>query len=207
MPRKTFRRKKRVMKKRVYRKRRLQNNLHSFKRTFQATAIGITGGVVSYGATSFKLTDLPNYTEFQNLYDMYRIKAVKIRWLFNHNNSEAGSGNPDTLPNFYSVVDYDDDNAPANVAELLQYPRCRIRRLGNPKMSDYFKPRVSSLVYKTALTTGYAMGARNTWLDMSNADIPYFAFKYALDPVGSSSGSVGYLCPVITYYFQCKGTR
>ena len=51
----------------------------AIKRTYQATTVGTdTGTFKAIGAYDFKLSYLPAYTDFTNLFDQYRIVKVKI---------------------------------------------------------------------------------------------------------------------------------
>ena len=65
----------------------------AIKRTYQATTVGTdTGTFKAIGAYDFKLSYLPAYTDFTNLFDQYRIVKVKIEFIPNL----TGNGAPGT---------------------------------------------------------------------------------------------------------------
>lgn len=56
--------------------------IHNFKRTFQLANYDPVGAGVQYRALSFKLSDLPNYTEFTTLFDVYAIRKVVCKFFY-----------------------------------------------------------------------------------------------------------------------------
>ena len=93
--------------------------VHHFRRTFKASNISsTTTGVL--GGYSFSLDQLPNYTEFTNLFDQYRINKIVVKFIPNHNSSDV-SASTQVISNFNSVIDPTDATAPATGAELYEY--------------------------------------------------------------------------------------
>ena len=73
-------------------------------------------------AFNFSLSDLPNYTEFTSLYDMYKINAVKITFIPYQtvSNSVATINNADNTARFFSAIDYNDGTAPITTDNLRE---------------------------------------------------------------------------------------
>lgn len=161
----------------------------------------------------YALSDLPNYTEFTNLFDSYRIMAIKIKFIYTSNVTGQGSAtgpiNPAVvLPICYTVVDHDDSVALTSQTDYEQYESCKVSRLDKP-FTRYFKPCTTMMVYKDAVSTGYGISRRSQWMDCSQPGVPYYGFKMGIDPVQYTTGGtiLGYLTMITKYYIQCTGTR
>lgn len=175
--------KKRVMRSRMPRRRR--QIVHRFTRSqYYSGAINGSTVVDTFGGVYFRLVDVPSATDFTNLFDMYRIDKVQIRFMPRANSAEAGTNQG--LIKLFTAIDYDDITAPTSLAEILQYQTCKVTS-SNRITTLTLKPKFASEVYQSAVSTGY--GARNGWLDCSNTAIQHYGVKWALQqlPAGSQS--------------------
>lgn len=177
------------------------SRIHSFKRVTESTTLN--GGTT--GVLEFRLNELPNNSEFTNLFDRYRIRGVSVRIV---PNISSYDGNPAasavSRANVHTAVDLNDSTAPANVQELMQYDTYKMTT-GDRIHQRYFKPRVSNEIFRTAISTNYAMGSGNQWLDctVNGADLPHFALKWVIDSAG-----VNYTYRVYkTFYLEFQGTK
>jgi len=152
-----------------------------FKRGAELITYNGTGTPVTTGFT-FTLGSLLNVAEFTTLFDMYRINAVMLRFHYRLDPGSAPYGNGASYPRMFSVKDYDDSNAPANVNELREYSNCKMKVL-NPN-----KP----LVYKITPAIKSAVGVNSTpkwkqWLDCQFTNTDHFGFKWIVDNLPSNS--------------------
>lgn len=177
------------------------SRIYSFKRVAEATSLAVG----TSGAIEFRLNELPNNTEFINLFDRYRIVGVSVRIV---PIITAYDGNPSATalarPNVHTAVDLNDSTAPANVQELMQYDTYKMTP-GDRTHQRYLKPRVSQEIFRTAITTNYGMGAASQWLDCTanGADLPHFCLKYFIDSIGHSYSFRVYK----TFFLEFQGTR
>lgn len=184
------------------RRGRADRRFHAFKRVCQASTIQGNGG----GAIEFRLNELPDFSDFTNLFDKYRIKGVQITIVPRVNSYDA---NPNAtlvgMPMVHTAIDYNDSTAPANVQELMQYDTYK-RTQGFSPHTRYFKPRVSNEVFRTLVQTSYAMGSGNQWLDCttSGADLPHFCLKWRID--NCSQDPTSFLV-YKTFYLEFLGTK
>ena len=149
-----------------------------------------TGGNDNFGAMSFKIQQVSNFTELTPIFDRYKIRGIKVQFECRQN-IWYGYGTA-TPPVVTTVIDYDDDNPPTSQVELQERATCRIQQFSASRMiiSRYFKPRVTGLVYKTPLTSGYSV-VTPPYLDVNNPDIPHYGLKWNVSNVNIPSGTEG----------------
>lgn len=207
--RKFSRRTRRRTRMRVPRRRALlSNNVHHFKRTAELTAIvGATAAgtpIDTLGALQFTLSQVPNVSEFSQLYDMFRVNAIKVSFVPAQTGSDI---NPVSsfgyMPDFWTVLDYDDASTPSKT-DMLQYPGLKKTR-GHQTHHRYFKPAVLAELYRSAVSTSYAPKWKQ-WLDFSHTDVPMYGIKYFAH-AASFAGQQPAWRVYATFYFSCKGVR
>lgn len=153
---------------------------------------------------------MPNYSEFTNLYDQYRIDYVECDFIFSNNSSSVNS--PATvLPVIHYAKDYDDTNATAQ-EQLQQYSTYGCWQLGNASNSNgmkriFIKPNVDLQVYN-GVTSGYAR-SKPIFVDTQSASVPHYGLKIALDPINvpGSATLVGYLSIVFKFHMTMAHTK
>lgn len=164
-------------------------------------------GVLGNPIDGYALQKLPNSSEFTNLYDMYKIKGVKVIFEYLHNDSSADGLTNFGLPTLCTVNDYDDGTIPANTGEMMQYQSFRMRRMDKP-IKLYMRPAISCEAYKSALTTGYT-SRWGQWIDIGNPDLPHYGFKWAVLSANASHSdrTIGVVRILFKYYLSFKGVR
>lgn len=211
MVKRSYRRRPRTnRKRRAYRKRkwtsRIKSGVHFFKRRMvSAFNVYDTATPVHY-AWPFSLSSLPNYTEFVNLYESYKISRIKVKFIFSANsNNVSTAATTVCLPNIYAVVDNNDSTALTNITDYLQYRYCKIRRLDSPT-SLYLKPSFDVAAY-SGVFTSYAQ--KTGWVDTDSPSVLHYGIKFAIDPVTYSAGTnvIGRVQAIVTYYLQMKRTH
>lgn len=208
MARRIYRRKRLLTRrKRIYRRRKTMVSkrtlkIHHFKRTLIGTDIP-TATVTSYGAVFFRLNQLPDFTEFQNLYDQFRINKVVWKLVPNVNSAESGAAQK--LPQVHSVCDYNDSTAPTTLDELVQYNNYRMTmgsRIHNRKLTPAFLDNV----YVTSAIQRPGNPNYKQWLSTSNStDVPHHGIKYAIGAIAAAS-AITYT-PYLTFYISCKSVK
>lgn len=156
---------------------------------------------VSYAGIGFRFDDLQSNTEFNSLFDYFRINGVKLCFNFLYDNATLGG----TLeaPQLYIVNDYDDATVPASVGELIQYANCREIQLfnkGRGRYTFFIRPRIMNTTTHTQQPWH-----RRPWVDMAGlSTVRYQGVKIAL--VNRNNASIDMYVKA-KYYFQCKGQR
>lgn len=185
--------KRRYGKKKKYMKvgRGLRSSSYFIKRTttqqFTQTAVvpAHTGSgvnweqqVCSYGAQTlkFNLADLPGYTEFQPLFQRYRIHMIKCEfrpaWMTDPNgeyalNTSTAGNVKFGIPTIHTCIRYDSFAGPANVDEIKQYRSHKSQSFtGSHKRLLY--PRILNTIEQQS-TSYQVMRTRKTWLSTQTA--------------------------------------
>lgn len=159
-----------------------KQNKFFFTRQCNLAAINPTAGTYTVVSFKFQLDDLPNYSEFTNLFDQYKISAVKLKFWPRFTGADVNP--PATaigVSRLWSVIDYDDSATLTNENQAMEYQNCKTH-LSNRPFSLYLKPCVLSEVYRTTLTTGYAP-TRKYRIDVAQPNVPFYGVKTLMEPV------------------------
>lgn len=152
----------------------LRGKPHQFRRTL-TLADALTDVVeVRYGY-KFNLAQLPDFADFVNLYDQYRIDAITFEMIPRSNMFAPGS----TSSQIVTVIDYDDDILPLTVSVLLQYNNAIVHD-STRAIRRRFQPAIAEQVYAGGATAYTATPA--TWLDLAYPAISHYGIKVGLYP-------------------------
>lgn len=161
----------------------------------------ITSGVVdSFKNLTFRLQDVPQYTEFTSLYDQYCIKLVKIELIPRFNSGEVGLS---STPPIWSIIDKD-GSFPTTNAQMLQYQNLKIKTSFGPH-KRVLAPAIATELFETPVGTAYAP-KQNVFIDASYVDVPHYGATIMIP------ANVGVGEPVswdlrTTFYLAMKNVR
>lgn len=152
----------------------------------------------------FRLSYLPNNSEYTALFDAYKIWKVDVQFIPKYNSSDFSSGGTAYgLPTIYITEDRNDVSLPTSVAELQEYNSCIARR---------FDKLVNYTCWPTIV--GREFGAANEIIDSrqkdlfirsTKNDVPHNGLKWALDlPLGLEAF---YMDVVFKYYLMLKDVK
>lgn len=142
------------------------------------------------GGYQFSLNDVPNYTEFTNLYDMYKINGVKLTFIPQQdaNTSLSPVNNAIANARFFSAIDYNDANPPASVDELREYKTAKWTSILRPHVRYIHKPKIFD-------TSGYSI---SPWMATTSPSVNYFGLKVAIEPTEAT------ITTTFTYKIEAK---
>lgn len=98
--------------------------VYKFTRTSEDAAFNIVcdGINPTLSAFTFSLSQVPNSTDFTNLFDMYHITKIEIDWVPEYTElTDASVLSNAVNVRFNSAIDLTDSLAPASVNEVLQF--------------------------------------------------------------------------------------
>lgn len=228
-----YRKLKRNVKKRYYKKKKMQyvkkpiqkatiskairnENIHYFKRTieFEDIAVLPMGGspVDQFYAYHFKLDQLlsNDVTDFVNLFEFYRIlkvvihfKAIGVQMMTTGVNADS---NASFCPLVCYAIDYNDrtiDYSTGN--ELLAYTKSgQFKMTRDKKITIY--PCTASPVFRTSvLSTAYVENPRNLWINSKYTDVEYYGLKIFIP--GGEFANVFRMTPVVTFHLAFKNPK
>lgn len=178
----------------------MRPNTYSFKRQiFYENLIVVNSGAASGYAFQQAFSQLPNYTDFTNLYDQYLIKKIVVKMIpkiSQHNLTSTTTGNAD-LPQVHSVVDYDDNTTPTSVQQLCEYQSYKMTR-GNQIHTRVFVPKIE-------LNADSSVSAPKAyqWLDCDAPTLNHRGIKWWFSAPSSANTSV-YYDMLVKVYFSCR---
>lgn len=162
----------------------------------------------AYAGWKFCLSDLPDYAEFTELFEYYRITGVRIRYTFDATATTTGSITADSfMPSIMYAQDTNDATAEAR-NDLMQHDKVVFKLLNRPG-SIFIRPRTQVMMYEGASGTGYAEGV-NKWINTADPGVEYYGWKYSINgdlENGLNDNRVGRLAFMITYYIEFKGAK
>lgn len=206
MPRRRYNRARRGTKRayrRRFRKTRRYNKrgqkLYLFKRQCNLGLFTIDSILPANQGINFSLQDVPNFTEFTALYDMYKINCVKITLHPQQTQSVSiGSiNNPQANARLFTAIDYNDSNAPLSIDEVRQYQSCKYTTIFRPHKRIIYKPKILD-------TNGFSI---SPWMSTTNATVNYNGLKIAAEPMGSTSTGQMVYSIEAKYYMSFKNVR
>lgn len=200
----------RKSKQRIYRKSRInfrpkQQKVHLFKRTRVIECTILDGGfqnATTLGAYhAVGLDQVPGYTEFTAMYDMYKICGVKQKFVFNRTHAEVAT--PAEMPELITVNDFNDLSDLTNEAEALEYATYKASRLDKPR-SRYYRPSIN---LPTQYTTK-GVTSKSRWLNTSEPSTAHLGLKVGVNVIGTFGATpLGVLRIYYTYYLAFKGKK
>ena len=123
-----------------------RSNLVSIKRTRRVAdfTVGMSWNSQAY---VFTLASLQNYTEFTNLFEQYRINAIKLTFIPQVNGCDAeqqasnaaGGVAYNSNPIVYTIIDKDGSATTSTEDAMLQYGNARIIRGAYKPWTIYIK--------------------------------------------------------------------
>lgn len=163
----------------------------------------ISGDVATPWFKSFRLDQLPAYTEITNLFQQYRIKGLRFRLSPRFDNldmSNTISGAVSlSLPKFYIATDKDCTVDSSTENEMMQQ-RVMLRKGSRDIVLYSSYPK-----FKTTISGGFI--AQNKWITGADADIEHCSFAMgAYTPNNPNAENIVYDVWV-TAYVHAKGLK
>jgi len=172
-----------------------------------APLIGASG-IDALNAYNFELSDVPNYTQFTQLYDQYRILAVKMEFVpencYGPTASGAGVVTQVSAPWLTTCIDLDDSSAPTS-SIIQSHDTVKMHGVLNGncvnKYVRWLEPQVAISAYQTGGFTGYIPKPKQ-WIDSNSAGVQHYGLKaWVFAPANSASYRVQVIA---TYYMEFK---
>lgn len=128
----------------------------------------------SLGAFVFALNQLPDYTDFTRLFDMYRIAKIEICYFPEYTElTDAALVSNAKNVQFNTVVDLTDASSPGTVDEVLQY-----QQIASTPITKEHTRR-----WEPTILMGGTTPCR-CWLPTSNDGERHYALKFGIPPTG-----------------------
>jgi len=156
------------------------------------------------------MLDNSKFTDYLDLYDMYRIRKIKIEI-----KPQSGVGINSvsaTARDYGEYVTYLDFNAMSSIGtgyeNFTNLPYARTYQAGTPS-KRVFAPRIQNFIHSaigSSSAQGFALERRGTWIDSQFPEVPHFGYGYLFTATGSTTPDILYRM-YATYYVEYKGLR
>lgn len=184
--------------------RTVHNEVHRFKRSFLSNSVQGNAAFTPYtSGNTITLSQIPAYTEIVNLFDVYKISYVKIRFFLDYDPS-AQTAATSYYPKLYFCTDVDDASQPLSLQEFRERSNTQIRVLTPQRPVTFgWRPNTLQMIYRSLSTTAY-VPKWNQWIDTDTADVPHYGYKWAIDYFNNTNYAVR---AEMTVWFQGKNTK
>lgn len=177
--------------------------IHKFSRTF---GLALSKSAADQGfQVTFALSDLANFTEFQNLFMEWRIDSVQVHAVW----TAATSIGPN--PRIYAALDPVATTAPLSVAEIIQKKHTVWQT--TPTSVDWvciIKPRVTNLVATSPATGALVANSllpANEFISTVSPSVGYGALQLFVGSYNTGLASSGTLVLNLTYNMSFRGLK
>lgn len=147
-------------------------------------------------------------TDFQQMYDQYKIKAVRLKFYLSSNSFNSSSADKDPNPVFTIANDYVDNVPPTSDAELRQYDNHKDFQFNNNSLVQLVKPRIVNEVMGTSGTAQAVGQSANQWIQTSSLTVPHYGCKMWVNFIGmeNNTTTLSKMLITATYYLEMKNT-
>jgi hypothetical protein len=160
---------------------------------------------------------VPSASEFQALFDYYKINAVKMQMFYSKNTADIGVSVTTGMPLLLICNDFDDVGESMTLATMSQRVGCRHVQFdanNTNGVRHYIKPKPTGVVVQTDPTNGTQTAANagipmgSTWLDTAQSNILHSGIKIYYDNQGlTTSVKLGTVTFVFDVEYVFKGYR
>lgn len=184
----------------------VRNQLYYFTRRCApiATIVGNPASAPFLYGSVFKLSDLPNVTDFSNLFDRYMLTYVKMAFYLKVDPSAQNAATA-TFPKIYLTRDYDNEAiVPSNINALREQAKCIVRVLTpNRPVTIGIRPACQAMTQLNT-TTNVRTPVWKQWIDFDSPDVPHYAVKWAIDDFTNTNYKLDI---EYQYWFRCKDVK
>jgi hypothetical protein len=165
---------------------------------FSRTVVGLYNIVCdginpSLASLQFNLSALPNFTDYTNLFQSYRLNKIKIQWDPEYTElTDAALVSNAVNVKFNSVIDQTDPAAPTSVGNVTQYQTNKATGI----------TKQHTRIFEPAMLTSSSMPC-NCYLSTTNPNERHYGVKVGVDPTGVAMT----FRSTVTIWFECAGSR
>lgn len=170
--------------------------------------LGFLNGTFQYAVA------VSNASDFQSLFDYYKIEAVKLQIFFTRIGMDSGTNG---MPIFLIANDFDDIGETMTANTMNERVGCRHVQMDSTNVNGinhYIKPKPTSVIVQTNPSTGVTSSSSSgvvfgtQWIDTATSNIVHNGIKVVYDNQGLTSATVlGNVTFVFDICYVMKGYR
>jgi len=159
------------------------------------------------GLVSFTLSSLPDYTDFTNLYDHYRVDKLVVHFISSINDVNIANSIQD-VGTLVTAVDFDGGATGLTYNQFLSYESCEMTpHCKNKTITIQPKAELAAKDNTAAVVSVAESSTKNLWWDCSNVNIPFYGVRYALTPESNPTGYHVWYTVWVEAFVTFKNTR
>jgi hypothetical protein len=124
--------------------------------------------------TYFQLSNLDNSSAFENVFDQYRIDAIRMTCKPQNNAIGLVTNSTTTLVPLYCVIDYDNTSNLSTAAAAREYANCICLEPGESFVRT-FQPRVADAIYSGSFSSFGNVSP--PWIDCASPNVGHYGVK------------------------------
>ena len=195
------------------------NQLTGFQAAGNNVNFGFSlGRLIGFTNGTFQISQpMPQFSEFQELFDYYKINAVKLQIFFTKNTADLSGGSTQGMPLLLLCNDFDDIAEPMTRESMMQRVGCRHVQFDASNVNGiahYIKPKPATVLVQTNVADGTLTSSNSgvqfgtQWVDTASSNIVHNGIKVLYDNQGVTTSTVlGNITFVFDVCFEFKGYR
>lgn len=165
----------------------------------------------------FTLNDIPSVSDFVNMFDLYKIKAIRINFVPKYDSFGGNDTTDTTAPGLtnnwgiqpHVIVDPNSTVSPSGVYGVLNYAGFAengnvTQHAGNKPFSVYFRPRVMDTVGGVSATPRISPWIQTSQITLNHRGVHVYMTDFNFS--GTAFSNQGYNM-FVTYYLQFKNLK
>lgn len=155
--------------------------IYLYKRTADLGTITANNLAFQGYGYDFSLSQVPNFAEFQQLYDQFKINGIKIVFVpqMTENISLGTINNPYANSRMFTCIDYTEATPPGSLNDIREYQSCKWTSILRTH-KRYFRPRIidASATYNPG----------KPWLSTDTGrGVQHYGIKIGIEPMFSTT--------------------
>lgn len=159
-------------------------HVHHFTRHVNLGTITLSTVAITTGGFSFQLSDLPDYADFQDLFDLYRIDYVEVTMYPSATEVLPTTSLPFVPVRIITVIDLNSSNSFASFNQARDFESSKVH-LMTKTSTRAIKPRYISVCENDASASVFG-GSGTGWLNTSVPNVPHYGYRYAIEQASTS---------------------
>jgi hypothetical protein len=153
--------------------------------------------------TYFQLSNLDNAAAFENVFDQYRIDAIRMTCKPQNNAVGLVTNSTTALVPLYCVIDYDNSSNLTTAAVAREYANCIVLEPGE-SFVRVFQPRVAVAAYSGSFSSFENVSP--PWIDCASPSVQHYGVKILIPGTTASQTLLQSWDVTYEYYISFKST-
>jgi len=170
--------------------------------TYTLAGVRVNGNTGLFSRTY----NMPNSSDFTNLFDNYRIDGVTIKMISGVTGVGVQTTTGHVMPWLWVFNDQDDGLAPAAPSQFMEREGLRVVSFSDSNIQTHkCSPRLATQHYNGIALSGYGVGNKYAFVDSAYPNVEYYGTKIGYSSVTTTNINIGTIQFLIKYDMTMKG--